>query len=256
MHIAGQGDPAPFEEWGGQIGCLLLHGFPGSPAEVRELGSYLCERGVSVLAPLLPGHGQQPEALRGVRWQDWLRAAAAGLRRLQERCRWVFVSGLSMGAALALYLAAELPVAGIAAVSPAISLRNPLARFLPVASHLLQWVDIGEDEDLTDPTAAQRQYYYTRVPAKAAAEMYRLLRAAYKVAPLIDVPVLILQSPHDAVLHPEGAEALLQQLGSEDKRLLWLDRSGHNALVDTERGTVFYEIHRFIERVIQHEGAS
>jgi len=125
-----------------------------------------------------------------------------------------------------------------------------------MASLLLQWVDIGEDEDLTDPTAAQRQYYYTRVPAKAAAEMYRLLRAAYKVAPLIDVPVLILQSPHDAGLHPEGAEALLRQLATVDKRLIWLDRSGHNALVDAERGTVLNEIYRFIEGVAQHEGAS
>jgi esterase/lipase len=38
MSIAGHGDPAPFEELHGEAGCLLLHGFPGSPAELRGVG--------------------------------------------------------------------------------------------------------------------------------------------------------------------------------------------------------------------------
>lgn len=254
MHVAGQGDPAPFEEWCGDMGGLLLHGFPGSPAEVRELGEYLSERGVSVLAPLLPGHGREPEALRGVHWLDWVRAAAAGLRRLQERCEWVFACGLSMGGALSIYLAAEVPVVGLAVVSPAVSVRNPLARFLPLAAHFMQWVDLGEDEDLADPSGVQRQFYYTRVPAEAAAEMYRMLRAAWRVAPYVDVPALIVQSPRDAVLHPEGAEALYQRLASEDKQLHWLERSGHNALVDVERDLIFGLIHGFIESTTQKLG--
>jgi carboxylesterase len=251
MHIAGKGDPASFEEWRGDTGCLLLHGFPGSPAEVRELGAYLSEREVSVLAPLLPGHGQEPAALRGIRREDWIRSAAAGLRRLQERCSWVFAAGLSMGAALSLYLAAEVPLAGLALVSPAVSIRNPLARLLPVASFFLQWVDIGEDEDLVDPTGVERQWYYTRAPAKTAAEMYRLTRAAWRLAPYVNVPALIIQSPQDAVLHPEGAEALLNRLASKDKTLLWLERSGHNALVDIEREIIFAEVYAFVQRIAQ-----
>ena len=163
MFFAGQGDPAPFEEWrGGNVGCLLLHGFPGSPAEVRELGVYLARQGVSVVAPCLPGFGQRPEALEGVQWEDWLRAAAADLRRLQERCSWVFAAGLSMGSALSLYLAAQVPLAGVAAVSPPVKLRNPLAPLIPLARYVLRWHELGTDQDLVDPTAAERHWYYTR----------------------------------------------------------------------------------------------
>lgn len=249
MLVAGQGDPTPFEEWRGEIGCLLLHGFPGSPAEMRELGQYLAGRGISVIAPLLPGMGKQPEALRGVRWEDWLRAAAKDLRRLQEHCAYTFVAGLSMGGALALYLAAEVPTAGVVAICPAILLRNRFAALLPVAQHVLRWVDLGEDKDLGDPTAPQRQFYYTRVPAAAAAQVYHLTRAAWKVARHVRVPTLIVQSRHDGMLRPEGASALYERLGAVDKRLLWLERSGHNALIDAERETVFQEVYSFLAPV-------
>jgi carboxylesterase len=246
MSVAGQGDPSAFEEWHGEVGCLLLHGFPGSPAEMRELGVYLGRQGMSIVVPCLPGFGQQPEALQGRTWQDWLRAAASDLRRLQERCRWVFAAGLSMGAMLALYLAAEVPVAGVVAISPAVRLRNPLAPLIPLARYVVRWHEAGTDQDLVDPGAPQRQWYYTRVPGAAIGEMQRLLRAAWRVSPQVRVPVLLIQSRSDAVLRSEGAPALLQRLGTEDKRLLWLERSGHNVLVDAERERVFAETHGFI----------
>ncbi len=254
--IAGRGDPSPFEVWAGKAcGCLLLHGFPGSPAEVRELGEYLSARQVSVIAPLLPGHGQEPAALHGVRRLDWIRAAAKDLRRLKEHCEWVFGAGLSMGASLALYLAAEVPLAGLALISPAVRIRNPLAPLLPVASLFLRWVDLGEDADLADPEGPSRQWYYTRAPAGAAAEMYRLTRAAWRLARYVDVPTLILQSRRDGVLHPEGAQALLDRLPAEKKRLVWLERSGHNALVDVERETLFEQVYGWILAIAAGEGA-
>jgi len=213
---------------------------------MRELGSYLGQRGVSVIAPRLPGLGERPEALLGVRWQGWLRAAASDLRRLQERCGWVFAAGLSMGSMLALYLAAEVPLAGVVAVSPAVSLRNPLSHLIPVARHLVRWYEMGPDADLVDPTGPQRQWYYTRVPGPAVGEMYSLIRRAWRLAARVDVPVLLVQSRSDGTLRPSGAAALLRRLGTEDKRLVWLERSGHNALVDAEREQVFSETVRFI----------
>ncbi len=249
MFIAGRGNPTPFEEWHGTVGALLLHGFPGSPAEMRELGAYLAERGISVIAPLLPGHGRQPEALRGVRWSAWVQEAEKTLQRLQERCTSVFALGLSAGAALSLYLAGRGPLAGVIAVSPAVKLRNPLAPLAPIARFFLRWVVLGEDKDLADPSGPERQWYYTRAPASAVAEMYALLRAAWKATGRLRVPALIFQGRRDGVLRPEGAEALFRRLPAMEKRLVWLERSGHNALVDVERETVFRETYAFMETV-------
>jgi carboxylesterase len=196
-----------------------------------------------------PGWGQRPESLLGVRWQDWLHEAARGLRRLQERCPWVFACGLSFGAALSLYLAAEVPLAGVAAVSIAVRLRNPLTRLIPIAHYFAQWIEIGEDADLADPAAARKQYYYTRVPATAMAEMYHVLRLAWRIAPRVDVPVVVIQSRNDGTLQPQGAAAIWRRIHCPQKRLVWLERSGHNAFVDAERERVFSEVHAFISGV-------
>ena len=44
----------PFRFEGGPAGCLLIHGFTGSPPEMRLLGDYLHSRGITVAAPLHP----------------------------------------------------------------------------------------------------------------------------------------------------------------------------------------------------------
>src|SRR5687768_7646312 len=111
---------APFELGRGEDACLLLHGFTGSPWDVRPLGEALAARGLYVRAIQLPGHGSTPEALLQVTRQDWLRAAAQALLSLREYRR-TFVVGLSMGALLALRLAVDYRerVHGLALVAPA-----------------------------------------------------------------------------------------------------------------------------------------
>lgn len=38
----------PFYFPGGQIGCLLIHGFSGTPAEMLPLGDYLAGQGLNI----------------------------------------------------------------------------------------------------------------------------------------------------------------------------------------------------------------
>ncbi len=42
---------------GNDVGCLLVHGFTGTPQNVRPLADYLARRGLAVSAPRMPGHG-------------------------------------------------------------------------------------------------------------------------------------------------------------------------------------------------------
>ncbi|HYP19346.1 MAG TPA: carboxylesterase, partial [Chloroflexia bacterium] len=60
------------------IGCLLVHGFSGSPPEMRGLGTFLAEQGARVEGVRLAGHGTEPEELKGLTWGDWLSSAEDG----------------------------------------------------------------------------------------------------------------------------------------------------------------------------------
>ena len=53
---------------GGDVGCLVLHGFTATPSEVRWLAEHLAGQGHTVYAPRLAGHGTTPEALARTRW--------------------------------------------------------------------------------------------------------------------------------------------------------------------------------------------
>ncbi|MFW6188532.1 MAG: alpha/beta hydrolase, partial [Actinomycetota bacterium] len=127
---AGPAPGAPFHHRAeGPAGALVLHGFTGVPFSVRPWGRALHEAGAEVVGPVLPGHGTRWEDLAGVRWEQWRDAAAAHVRELRARHDVVVVCGLSMGGALALHLAALLPVDGVVAVNPALSLVSRASRF-------------------------------------------------------------------------------------------------------------------------------
>src|SRR5665811_680265 len=94
---------------GNDVGCLLVHGFTGTPQNVRPLADYLARRGLAVSAPRMPGHGTTVADLDRTGPEDWLGAAEHALTELRERCSTVFVAGISLGGTLTLELARRHP---------------------------------------------------------------------------------------------------------------------------------------------------
>src|SRR5215469_15884993 len=105
MSHASQPGAEPFSADGGPVGVLVCHGFTGSPQTVRPWAEHLAAAGLTVRAPLLPGHGTTWQDLATTGWTDWYGAAERVFDELSGSCRRVFVAGLSMGACLALRLA-------------------------------------------------------------------------------------------------------------------------------------------------------
>src|SRR6476469_2660368 len=103
----------------GRAGVLLAHGITGAPTEMKLLIRRLAARGFTVSCPQLAGHCSTIAELRRTRWTDWYASLAAAFDALRAECDTVCVSGLSMGALLALKLASDRPesVDGIATLS-------------------------------------------------------------------------------------------------------------------------------------------
>ena len=90
---------------GGDEGVLMIHGFCSSPGIFRYLAEILNGRGMTVSAPLLTGHGTEPEAICDIWANEWINDAERAYADLAARCRFVHLVGISMGGALAAYLA-------------------------------------------------------------------------------------------------------------------------------------------------------
>lgn len=237
---------------GRRVGVLLIHGYTGSVAETRPMGEYLAARGLSVRCPLLPGHGTTPADLTRIRWQAWAAEVEAALHDLQGRCDALFVGGLSLGALLTLWLGANHPdIAGLIAMAPAIKVNNRLMPLALLLRYLFKYNPQGAvgDEDLGDPEAIHRIWCYDELPLWGAGEVYRLQRRVRRALPRIRQPILIFQGRRDAQLPPGAAQRVYEQVASTDKRLVWLERSGHNLLADGERELVWAQSYEWMKRL-------
>ncbi|MCL6634594.1 MAG: alpha/beta fold hydrolase [Peptococcaceae bacterium] len=235
----------PFFLPGGETGCLLIHGFTGTPAEMRQMGDYLHARGCTVMGVRLAGHGTRPSDLRGKTWRDWVGSAAAGLADLRAKCSRVYTVGLSMGGTISLYLAAFDRVDGAIAICAPVylDLKLYLARPLKYLFNFKNEVT----RNIKDPAARSGHLAYTGAPPGAVIQLLALLRSARSGLGRITAPVLLFQAEDDCIVPRENAPFIYQRVvKSTKKELIWLKNSGHMATIDHDKAVVFSETLRFI----------
>jgi carboxylesterase len=220
----------PFRCDGGEVGCLLLHGFTGTPSEMRPIGEALARRGYGVCAPLLPGHGTRVEDLAVSTWPQWFAAAMDAWNDLGTRSPIRVVAGLSMGALLALHLAHERPreVGAVAALAPALELTSQrhaeIARWL---AWLPRRAAIVPKRSARLPGAGRLTPAYDEIPLRSLASMLALQRRVRAELPAITTPVLLVDGGRDDTISPAASPAIETALGSAVKSHRRFERSGH-----------------------------
>ena len=238
---------------GGTSGALLVHGFCGSPFGMRRTGMRLAAKGLTVEAPLLPGHGTAVEDLLPLGWADWSTAVEEAYAGLRERCSRVAVVGHSMGGTLACWLAERHPdVRGIAVVNPLVEPFDDEVRSAAralVEDGTTVWK--GEPPDTADPAATFPTYEGTPIAA-----FLSLNEGAEEVAlglQRISCPVLVISSREDHVVPPVNGDLLVSSVSGPAERL-WLERSYHNAMVDYDHEEVEERIEAFVVSVTGFSG--
>jgi carboxylesterase len=241
----------PFFFLGGSTGCLLVHGFTGTPKEMRLLGEDLAARGYTVLGVRLMGHATRPEDLPRARWEDWLAAVEDGWHLLNGAAGRIFVMGLSLGGCLSLLFASRFPVAGVVAMSAPYALRDdPRLPYIELLSHLTPRKPKGPP-DWRDPTSATGHVDYPYYPTRSLAELRDVLVEMRRSLPKVTAPVLLAHARGDTgggSFDPESMPKIYAGLGSAAKEMLWLEDSGHVITRDQERPRLFDAIADFIEK--------
>src|SRR5690606_37594541 len=106
--------PQPFTFEAGKRAVLLLHGFTGNSADVRQLGRFLEKNGYTSHAPQYKGHGVPPEQLVHTGPDDWWKDVLDGYQFLKGKgFDEIAVAGLSLGGVFSLKLGYTVPVKGI-----------------------------------------------------------------------------------------------------------------------------------------------
>lgn len=248
----------PFLWPGGEVGCLLIHGFSGTPYEMRFLGEHLHGEGHSVGGVRLAGHATRVEELAQCRWIDWYQSVEEGFEELSRHCSRIVVVGLSMGALLAVRLAAQhaSQVAGVVLLSASFELTNRWTRrlagvvrtALPLLPESLRYLDKG-GSDIADPVERKQRPTYRRLPLRGVVELIDLQRRARVWLPAVGQPVLAIHARQDHTAPLSNLDLLRATIG-DLRRTLILEDSYHVITVDRERERVAVEVSRFIDDVL------
>ena len=210
--------------------ALLVHGFPGTPAEMRPLADALHANGWTVRGLLLPGFGSDLDTLPTRRAEDWHESVKHALLELRAEHSPVMLIGNSMGAALSLGVVEEIPIDGLVVLAPFWKLDSfiwPMMPFLVkliptlrpfnlvkvnfrderVRSIMRKFFPRVDPDNLKD----QRQLREFKLHMGTFDEIRKVGQAAYKAAAQIHVPVLVVQGSGDKIARKEITRLLLRR---------------------------------------------
>ena len=246
----------PFFLPAGPTGVLLVHGFTGTPKEMRTMGEWLAADGITTLGIRLAGHATQPADMLRARWQDWMVSLQDGWSLLSGYTNTIYAAGLSLGGVLSLLFASprwtgRFPLAGVIAMSAPYALRPDWRlSYIQYFSLLQSQVPKGPP-DWRDAAMQGQHIDYPAYPTRAIAELRDALAAMRQALPDVQVPALLIHSRQDTggtSFDPQSMEKIYASLGSADKHMTWIEDSGHVITRDASREQVFQLALDFIHR--------
>ena len=232
------------------MGCLLIHGFTGCPAEMRLLGEKLKEDGYTVRGVKLKGHGTSVEDMKNSSWLEWIASAEEELLYLQSKCERVVVIGLSMGAVIALNLASKYDVSGVVSLSAPIKIINK-GVYYAWLFRFFQKYSIREQKEV-HPDIKDYFIVYDKIPLVSVSNLVKLIRKTKRKLRKVKCPALIIQSKDDNTIEYRSAEIILNKIRASFKKLVFLKDGGHSVTIGKERERVFEEVSTFVSQLFNN----
>jgi len=257
---------------GGRNGVLLIHGLTGTPTERRFVAKGLNRNEFTVYGMQLAGHCGDEADLLATGRQDWYRSVVAAAEKLRGEVDHLFVAGLSMGALLALKLAADRPemVDGLGLYGTTFSYDGWTIPWIGKLSFMLPLVvslGFGRNQKFHEcfPYGIKDERIRQRIagsmlsgdsaaaglpgnPWPSLAEFYRLSWRVRRMLPDVRTPCLVMHAKEDDVASLRNVQVLVRGVKGPVETVL-LENSYHMITVDQERNLVIERTTRFFNEV-------
>ncbi len=263
---------------GGSSGVLLIHGLTGTPNEMRVLGKGLNNAGFTVYGMQLAGHCGDSNDLLASNAEDWFASVQQAADTLRSRVDHMFVAGISMGALLALRLAADQPdrIHGVGVFGAtfrydgwSIPTIARLSFLLPLVTRL----GIGRKRQFVErpPYGLRDERIRAHVseamfgedssiaglpgnPWPSLAELFRLSRKVRACLPEVTSPCLVAHAVEDDIASVANAHLVAARVSAPVEMLL-LKNSYHMITIDRERRILIASTADFFGRIAASRSA-
>jgi carboxylesterase len=264
---------------GGRNGVLLIHGLTGTPAEMRFVAKGLHAAGFTVYGMQLAGHCGDNDDLLSSSWLDWTASVDAAATMLSRQVDHLFVAGLSMGAVLALELAARRPrdVHGLGLYGTTFRYDGwaipPIARLAFMLPYVCA-LGIGRQRSFMEsfPYGIKDERIRTRIagamlagdssagglpgnPWPSLAEFYRLARKVRKGLGHVHAPCLVVHAQEDDISSLRNV-GIVQRGVKGPVDVVLLEDSYHMVTVDQQRDVLVERSAKFFTAIASGRTAS
>ena len=245
---------------------LLFHGLTGSPFEMQKYGNFLFKNGYDVFCYSFPGHGDRISEIETVTWHDWCNFAQEKYDSLRKNYNQFFVSGLCLGASMAVYLAEHnADITGVVALSTTLFLDGFCIPWtisiLPFAlSTIVRFYFTFPEDDCFGVKNERTRKSLAKITAKVDIGMdnyplncvdglLKLSKNVRKNLKKVNCPVLCIHSKYDNLSSTKGAKIVLSKISSEIKQYVELNDSYHMILYDNEKEFVMDTVNEFLTKL-------
>ncbi len=243
----------------------LVHGFIEHGGRYAPLAERLVERGYTVAAIDLRGHGRsQGERAFVHRFDEYLGDVDRFLAAVYNDfpALPLFLLGHSMGGLIAAecYLTRRPPLRGLILSAPAVTvgarvfpLLRGLATFVAALFPRLRVTQLGNGGFVSRNPQAVAEIekdpliYRGRFPVRTGAEILRAGERLRRQAEAIDLPLLILHGTGDLLTDAKGSEELHRRAASPDKTLKLYEGLYHELFSEPERETVLADLFDWLD---------
>ena len=211
------------------VGVLLIHGFTGTPLEMRPIAMHLHALGANCHVIQLPGMATDIERLPEMTAERWRASVLDEWQRHHATYARTILIGYSMGGAAAIQMAARTAPDLLVLLAPFWRINDRRAAFLPVVKRIARDFKLLGSVDLTDPD--QRRWVEAAMPGVDVndPEVQRLMREesgipiqvidelrrfgifARNDASRVQAPVVVMQGIQDEVVAPRFTRSMISQ---------------------------------------------
>lgn len=232
---------------------LLIHGFGGSPMDVKPLTDVLKKRGYAFHAIVLPGHGTTPRDLKDIKKDDWLEKTSSAYESLKQRYHDVSVVGFSMGGAIGLFIAAEKDVSKLVLISPYFRVKERWFYFgkpeiwAQRLTKIVPFVKKPKIGQINDPHGLKRYISYRSIPTKSVGQLSKIGRLAKEKGKKVTCETLWIHSKSDVVADFQVSREVFETIPAKKKYFIEYDKSNHVILYDYDHVHVIDKITSFLK---------
>lgn len=248
---------------------VLLHGLGANELEFIRLVKDLNESGFSLIIPNIEGYSFG--SISTLSCADWIDQVLHIINGLQKKFRSVSLVGLSMGAVLSMVASTRTnePLTALILLSPSIEFDGWAMPWYKFLLRFATWFPIADKYQMKEsyPYGVKndevRRSIISSLKTKEISDIgahdlnfdlikqgYLLANNAKKIIHKITVPLLIIHSVDDEVVHIRNAEKIFRSVQSPTKEIIYLGDSYHMITIDNEYEVVNDQTIEFIKKSI------